>query len=860
MDHLPLALQPAGNAHHPGGQDLAAEGLELRRPDDDVGGAGLVLQGDEDDALGGARPLAHQHQAGDRDAPPVLRLQELLRRQVAAHLRAQQRHRMRPQREPQRPVVGDHRLAIAHRRQDDRRFFAAFRLPRRIEQRQRRRAADGLDRPQRRAPAQPHRAEGVGLGQPGQRRRRHAGAAPDRQRLCIEVAARGRDPFGIILAETLDLAQAEAQRIAAAGPVRLAAGLQRAVPVRAVDVGRAHLDAVLAGVAHDLRRGVEAHRLAVQERAGEDRRVVALQPGRDIDQEREARRVALREAVLAEALDLAEAALGEVARVAARHHAVDHLLAEGVDRAAVPEGRHGAAQPVGLGRGEAGGDDGDLHRLLLEQRHAQRLAQHPAQLLRREVDRLLAVAAAQIGVDHVALDRPGADDRHLDDEVVEIARPHARQEGELGAALHLEHADRIGVAQHVVDRRILGRHGGEVQVAAVMAADQLEPLAQAGEHAERQHVDLEDPQRVEVVLVPFDDGAVLHRRVLDRHQLVEPAAGDDEAADMLREVPREADQLPRQRQRLAQPPVLSVEAELGQPPRLDHVADPGAGLAGQRGDDVARQPHRLADVAHRAARPVVDHGGGHAGALAAVLAVDVLDHLLAPLMLEIDVDIRRLAALGRDEALEQQVHAGRVDRGDAQAVADRRVGGRAAALAEDAPRAREADDVVHGQEIGGVIELADQFQLMVDLRLHLVRQADGPAAARALFRQRLQHRLRRPAVRRDLVRILVAQLVEAEAASFGDRQRLRQRIRPAAEQRRHRRRPLDMALAVLAEQPGAGFVDRHALAHAGQHVGQRPPRRRVHQHVVGRDQPGAAGAGEIGEMDDAAYVVAMQQM
>ena len=44
-----------------------------------------------------------------------------------------------------------------------------------------------------------------------------------------------------------------------------------------------------------------------------------------------------------------------------------------------------------------------------------------------------------------------------------------------------------------------------------------------------------------------------------------------------------------------------------------------------------------------------------AGAVAAVFLVDVLDHLLAPLVLEIDVDVGRLVALGADEALEQQV-------------------------------------------------------------------------------------------------------------------------------------------------------------------------------------------------------------
>ena len=77
--------------------------------------------------------------------------------------------------------------------------------------------------------------------------------------------------------------------------------------------------------------------------------------------------------------------------------------------------------------------------------------------------------------------------------------------------------------------------------------------------------------------------------------------------------------------------------------------------------------------------------GGDAGAVAAVFLVDVLDHLLAPLVLEIDVDVGRLVALGRDEALEEEVGALGVDLGDAEAVADGGIGGRAAALAEDAP-------------------------------------------------------------------------------------------------------------------------------------------------------------------------------
>ena len=60
------------------------------------------------------------------------------------------------------------------------------------------------------------------------------------------------------------------------------------------------------------------------------------------------------------------------------------------------------------------------------------------------------------------------------------------------------------------------------------------------QHAERQHVDLENAERIEIVLVPFDRGAALHRRRHDRRDFVEAALRDDEAAGMLRQVAREA--------------------------------------------------------------------------------------------------------------------------------------------------------------------------------------------------------------------------------------------------------------------------------------------------------------------------------
>ena len=76
----------------------------------------------------------------------------------------------------------------------------------------------------------------------------------------------------------------------------------------------------------------------------------------------------------------------------------------------------------------------------------------------------------------------------------------------------------------------------------------------------------------------------------------------------------------------------------------------------------------------------------------------MFDHLLAALVLEIDVDVGRLAAVGRDEALEQQVDALGIDLGDAETVADGGVRCRAAALAENLLAAGIADDVVDGEK------------------------------------------------------------------------------------------------------------------------------------------------------------------
>ena len=137
-------------------------------------------------------------------------------------------------------------------------------------------------------------------------------------------------------------------------------------------------------------------------------------------------------------------------------------------------------------------------------------------------------------------------------------------------------------------------------------------------------------------------------------------------------------------------------------------------------------------------------------------------------MLEIDIDVRRLLPLRRDEALEQKVDLGRVDIGDGEAVADGGVRRRAAPLAEDVEVPRVMHDVVHGEEVARVVELLDQRELLLERVAHLVGDAAGEAPGGAFPGEIFEMRLRRLALGHRLVWIFVFQLVEGEGAGICD--------------------------------------------------------------------------------------------
>ncbi|MDR8761997.1 hypothetical protein FEP90_03694 [Burkholderia multivorans] len=375
-----------------------------------------------------------------------------------------------------------------------------------------------------------------------------------------------------------------------------------------------------------------------------------------------------------------------------------------------------------------------------------------------------------------ALNRPRPHNRHLDHEVIEFARLQTRKHRHLSPRLDLENTHRVRTRDHVVSLGVFRRNVLHLKPLATTLRYEIKSAADRGQHAECEHVDLQQPQRLQIVLVPFNHATPGHRCVLHGNKPRELAAADDEPARVLREVPRKAEQLERQRRPRLDQRRVRVQPRLGETrQQFGAAVEPVVGL-GDTIDDLRIDAERLPGFAQRTARPIRRYRRRDRCAVPPVLLIDVLHNLLAPLVLEIHVDVRWLAALFRDETLEQHVPACGIHFRDAEAVADCRVRGRAPSLTQDVLAACKADDVVHRQKVWLVLQLGNQVQLVFDLLLHLERHTVGKAPLRTDPRFLLQIRARRQARRHDLVRIFVFQLIEREVTAREDRERFGERV------------------------------------------------------------------------------------
>ncbi len=162
-------------------------------------------------------------------------------------------------------------------------------------------------RPERIPPREAERPERIRLREPFQHVARQGEGGLQPFDAGIAVGPQPHEAAHRALGQAAHQTQPEADGVQA----RRLGGFEGAIPLAGIHADMAHLDAVGAGVADELRRLVEAHRLRVEDRGQEHIRVGAFHPGRGVDEEREARRVALGEAVGGEAADLREAAFAK---------------------------------------------------------------------------------------------------------------------------------------------------------------------------------------------------------------------------------------------------------------------------------------------------------------------------------------------------------------------------------------------------------------------------------------------------------------------------------------------------------------------------------------------------------------------
>ena len=274
--------------------------------------------------------------------------------------------------------------------------------------------------------------------------------------------------------------------------------------------------------------------------------------------------MAFRETIGAEPFNLRKAARGEIGVIAAILHASQKPRPKFRDMTLFLERGQGTAQRIGLGRGETGPDNCDLHCLFLKQGHAQGLAQHSAQRIRGKLHRLLPIAAANEGMHHIALNRPRSDDRHLDHQIIERTWAHTRQKIHLRARFHLKHTQTVCFAQHIIDAAILGGQGGQIKIPPIMTPQKIKGFAQTTEHSQGQNIDLQNAQGVNIILIPCDDGAILHRGIFYGHKRIKPPFGNHKAPHMLAEMAGEADNLAHQIHHQAQMRVIRIKTDFAQ--------------------------------------------------------------------------------------------------------------------------------------------------------------------------------------------------------------------------------------------------------------------------------------------------------
>ena len=186
---------------------------------------------------------------------------------------------------------------------------------------------------------------------------------------------------------------------------------------------------------------------------------------------------------------------------------------------------------------------GDLDDLLLVQDHTERVFEHRLQQRMRVGDRLAPLLAPDVWMNRVALDRPWPDDGHLHHQVVEGVGSSTWKRLHLRPRLDLEDSYRVRLATHREDSGVVQSQLIQVRLRATGVLDELERLRHYRQGAQAEHVHLDQPKVLDVVLVELHDAPAFHRRRLHWRDVDQRLSGDEHPSVVDGQVARELDHL-----------------------------------------------------------------------------------------------------------------------------------------------------------------------------------------------------------------------------------------------------------------------------------------------------------------------------
>ena len=284
MNHEAFTLQASGGEQQPCAHHHLAIAFEDLGPDNEIGNAFFILERAENHTACRSRPLPANHQTGHGD----IRIRRTIRQggsrnsTLRGKFGPQQCQWMRSQGELQSRIIVKHFFSERRRRKRDRRLG---RPPgHTVHGKERKRfGTKGPNLPEGLTAIESQRTIGISPGQSFEDGFPEAGLPPNIADvviapflIAIVLMALGPgcgEGGGMLLFESLDLTESQTER-----DLTGFSGFQRAIPIAERDVDRPDLNPMIASIANDLCRRIEAHGLTVQERTSEYRGIMTLDP------------------------------------------------------------------------------------------------------------------------------------------------------------------------------------------------------------------------------------------------------------------------------------------------------------------------------------------------------------------------------------------------------------------------------------------------------------------------------------------------------------------------------------------------------------------------------------------------------